>query len=92
MQAGGDPAIGVPVPPGQEELWIIATTATGEDGLMTVGVFGPNRYGWRGTPWQFELHDRWRFTYRIVADNVPGKTFSVVMTPADGGIRCDLEG
>lgn len=92
MQAGGDPAIGVPLPPGQEELWVIATTATDENGVMTVGVFGPGRFGWRGTPWYFEPHDKWRFTYRIVADNVPGQTFSVVMNAVDGRIRCDLEG
>jgi hypothetical protein len=92
MQAGGDPAIGVPLPPGQEELWLIATTATDESGVMTAGVFGPGRFGWHGTPWYFELHDRWRFTYRIVADNVPGRTFSVVMNAVDSRIRCDLEG
>jgi hypothetical protein len=91
MQAGGDPAIGITLPPGQEELWVIATTATDEHSGMTVGVFGPNRFGWHGTPWLFEPHDRWRFTYRIVADNVPGKKFSVVMHAADGQIRCDLE-
>jgi len=92
MRAGGDPNIGISLPPGQEELWVIATTATDENGAMTVGVFGPDRIGWHGTPWYFELHDRWRFTYRIMADVVPGRAFSVVMNAVDGGIRCDLEG
>lgn len=91
MQAGGDPTIGIPLPPGREELWVIATTATDQQGVMTVGVFGPDRFGWHGTPWHFEPHDRWRFTYRIVADNIPARVFSVVMYAVDGWIRCDLE-
>lgn len=91
MRAGGDPTIGIPLPPGREELWIIATTATDQQGVMTVGVFGPDRFGWHGTPWYFEPHDRWRFTYRIVADNIPARAFSVVMNAVDGWIRCDLE-
>lgn len=92
MQAGGDPTIGITLPPGQEELWVIATTATDEHGVMTVGVFGPRRFGWHGTPWQFEPRDRWRFTYRIVADSVTGRTISVVMHAVDGQVRCELEG
>ena len=92
MRAGGDPTIGIPLLPGQEELWVIATTATDASGIRTVGVFGPDRFGWRGTPWEFEPHDRWRFTYRIVADNAPGETFSVVMNAVDDSMRCDLEG
>jgi len=92
MQRGGDPNVGISLPAGQEELWVIATTATDAEGVMTVGVFGPRRPGWHGTPWYFESHERWRFTYRIVADNLPGTTFSVVMNAVDGWIRCDLEG
>jgi hypothetical protein len=45
MVAGGDPAIGISLPPGQEELWLIATTATDSEGTMTVGTFGPRRLG-----------------------------------------------
>jgi hypothetical protein len=92
MKVGGDPGIGISLHPGQEELWVIGTTATDDNGAMTVGFFGPGRSGWRGTPWYFEPHDRWRLTYRIVADNVPGEIFSVVMNAVDGWIRCDLEG
>ncbi len=90
---GGDPGIGISLPAGQEELWVIATTATDAQGVMTVGAFYPGwRSGWRGTPWYFEPDDRWRFSYRIVAENLPGSAFSIVMTAADGHIRCDLEG
>lgn len=92
MVAGGDPTIGISLPPGQEELWLIGTTATDANGVSAVGVFGPGRPGWYGTPWYFEAHDRWRLTYRVVADDVPGTAFSVVMTAAGGGIRCDIEG
>jgi hypothetical protein len=92
MVAGGDPAIGISLPPGQEELWLIATTATDTEGTMTVGTFGPRRPGWHGTPWYFEPHERWRFTYRIVADNLPPVAFSAVMTAANGQIQCELEG
>jgi hypothetical protein len=92
MLGGGDPSIGIFLPPGHEELWIIVSTATGSDGVMRVGVFSPDVRPWWGTPWQFEPNYRWRFTYRIVADNMPGATFSVVMTAVAGHIRCDLEG
>jgi hypothetical protein len=92
MLAGGDPAIGISLPAGQEELWVIATTATDSEGVITVGTFGPRRPGWHGTPWSFEVHDRWRLTYRIVTDNLPDAAFSIVMTAVDGHIRCDLEG
>jgi hypothetical protein len=92
MMVGGDPAIGLLLPAGQEELWLIATTATDAQGVLTVGTFGPQRAGWHGTPWYFEPRDRWRFTYRIVSDNLPPVTFSVVMTAVGGNIRCDLEG
>jgi hypothetical protein len=92
MLAGGDPSIGISLPPGQEELWLIATTATDANGVITVGTFGPHRPGWHGTPWYFEPHERRRFTYRIVADNMTPVTFSIVMSAVDGHIRCDLEG
>jgi hypothetical protein len=53
---------------------------------MTVGVFGPDRFGWHGTPWHFVPHDRWRFTCRIVPDNIPARAFSMVMYAVDGWI------
>jgi hypothetical protein len=92
MLGGGDPSIGISLPAGQEELWVIATTATDAQGVMTVGAFYPDWPGWRGTPWYFEPDDRWRFSYRIVAENLPGVAFSIVMTAANGYVRCDLEG
>jgi hypothetical protein len=92
MLNGGDATIGISLPPGRQELWMIISTGTGSDGIMSAGVFAPGYRPWYGTPWQFEQDDRWRFTYRIVADNLPNATFSVVMTAVDGHIRCDLEG
>jgi hypothetical protein len=92
MLNGGDATIGISLPLGQQELWMIISTGTGSDGIMSAGVFAPGYRPWHGTPWQFEPDDRWRFTYRIVADNLPNATFSVVMTAVDGHIRCDLEG
>lgn len=91
---GGDPAIGISLPSRREELWVIATTATEpESGTMTAGVFSPRwRPTWHGTPWYFERDDRWRFSYRIVADNLPAATFSVVMTAVKGRLRCELQG
>jgi hypothetical protein len=91
-QTGGDPAIGIPLTSGQEELWVIATTGTASDGTMSAGVFGVEIPPWRGMQWSFKPGDRWRFTYRITVENVPDTTFSVVMTAVDGTIRCDLEG
>jgi hypothetical protein len=92
MLGGGEATIGISLPPGRQELWVIGSTGTGGDGVMRVGVFSPDVWPWRGLPWQFEPNDRWRFTYRIVADNLPDAIFSVVMTAVDGHIRCDLEG
>ncbi len=92
MLQGGDANIGISLPPGQEELWVIASTGTGGDGTMSAGVFSPEYRPWWGTPWQFKPDDRWRLMYRIVADNLPDVTFSIVMTAVEGHIRCDLEG
>jgi hypothetical protein len=92
MLGGGEATIGLSLPPGHQELWVIGSTGTGGDGVMRAGVFSKDIWPWRGLPWQFEPTDRWRFTYRIVADNLPDARFSIVMTAVDGWIRCSLEG
>jgi hypothetical protein len=91
---GGDAGTGVPLPPGREEFWVIASTATGTDGIMHVGAFSPGSMGgqWRGLQWRFNPSDRWRFSYRIMTDNQAPVEFSIVMTTVNGRIRCDLEG
>ena len=71
MLTGGDPNIGISIPAGQLELWVIVSTATDSDGVMTAGVFGREHGKFQGTPWRFEPDDRWRLNYRIVADNLP---------------------
>lgn len=92
---GGDPAIGISLPPGQQELWVVVTTAAPAEGPMLAGEFGGG-YGsssgnWHGMPWNLEPGKQWRLSYRIVADNLPVATFSIVMTTADGHVQCDLE-
>ncbi len=92
----GDPATGISLPAGQEELWVAVCTSTAPDGTMNAGEFGPghgsSRGNWHGTPWILESGGQWRLTYRIVADSLPAATFSIVMTAAGGEVRCDLEG
>lgn len=90
---GGDPRIGVTLPPGREDRWVIATAATATDGTILVGAFSQDSMGgqFRGLLWRFEPGKLWRFTYRIVADNQSPVEFSVTMTAVDGQIRCDLE-
>jgi hypothetical protein len=90
---GGDPRIGVPLPPGREDYWVIATALTQPDDIILVGAFSAGSMGgqFRGLQWRFEPGRLWRFTYRIVADNQPPVEFSIAMTAVDGQIRCDLE-
>jgi hypothetical protein len=91
--AGGDPALGISLPAGREELWVIASTLTASDGTMSVGAFSEDSVGgrWRGLQWRLNPGDRWRFTYRIVASQQPDIPFSIVMTAVGGQVRCDLE-
>jgi hypothetical protein len=94
--AGGDPAIGVSLPAGQEEMWVVVTTAIGPDGIVRAVEFGSG-YGssvgkWHGLLWVLEAGGLWRLSYRIVSDNLPARTFSLVITAGNGEIQCDLEG
>ena len=90
---GGDPGIGITLPPGHEEFWVIATTTTSSDGSMRVGMFSQGSMAgrFRGMLWRFDPGKRWRLTYRIVADKQAPVEFSVVMTAVDGQVRCDVE-
>jgi hypothetical protein len=92
---GGDPAIGVSLPPGREEVWVAVTTGTASDGTMSGVEFGPaqgsSRGNWHGLLWELESGGQWRLTYRIVTDNLPACTFSLVITAEDGKIECRLE-
>jgi len=90
---GGDPRIGIDLPPGHEEYWVIATAATGSDGLIHVGAFSRDSMGgfYRGLLWRFDPGRQWRLSYRILADNQAPVEFSIVMTAVSGKIRCKLE-
>ena len=47
-------------------MWLIASTATDGQGVMTIGPFSPKYYmEWCGTLWTFNPGDRWRLTYRV---------------------------
>ncbi len=93
---GGDPAIGIDLSPGRQELWGPISTWIGPDGLMAAREFADGYATTRGDPsgfpYRLQPGDRLRFTYRIVADNLPHVIFSLVVTAADGHIQCDLEG
>jgi hypothetical protein len=86
---GGDPAIGVELPPGDEKLWMAVTT--GVSGLAAV-EFGQGYGKWMGLPWMLEPGDQLRLSYRVVSGNLPTAKFTLVMTATDEGIRCDLTG
>lgn len=93
---GGDPGIGIDLPPGREELWVVISTWIGPDGVMAAGEFAPD-YGtargrWGGLPYKLAPGDRLRFVYKVLAENLPSVTFSLVMTVSGGQIQCDLEG
>jgi hypothetical protein len=92
MVAGGDEHIGISLASGREELWKLGYSATGSDGTMNVGGFAVPDQRWRGLVWRFDPDERWRLTYRIVADNRPYVDFSVVMIADEGSVRCYLEG
>ena len=59
---------------------------------MNAGAFAAPDYRWRGLPWRFDPDERWRLSYEIVCEGRPDVEFSVVMTAADGQIRCELQG
>jgi hypothetical protein len=92
---GGDAAIGIDLPAGRQELWAPISTWIAPDGWMVVREFPSGYPTTRGDPTGFpyglQPGDRLRFTYRIVADNLPHATFSLVVAAADGHIQCDLE-
>jgi hypothetical protein len=91
MLKGGDERIGISLPPGEQEYWVIGSTATGSDGTMSAGPFTTRDPRWRGTPWQYDPTYPWRLRYRIVTDDAPAAGFSVVMMAVDGRIRCQIE-
>lgn len=90
MLSGGDEGIGISLPPGEQEYWVIGSTATGSDDTLSAGPYGYRDPRWQGTPWKYDPAYPWRFTYQIVADGVPAARFSVVMMATDGRIRCQL--
>lgn len=81
---GGDPTVGIDLPPGRQELWAPISTWIGPDSLMAAREFGAEYATTRGDPsgfpYRLQPGDRLRFMYRIVADNQPHRTFSLVVT------------
>jgi hypothetical protein len=90
LLAGGDEGVGITLPPGQEELWVLGYTATAIDGSMNAGGFSNKR--WQGTPWRLDEDERWRFSYQIVYEGRPAVAFSIVLYPDAGVVRCLMEG
>jgi hypothetical protein len=91
-ESGGDPSAGLTLGLGQEELWVIGYTGTGGDGIPAAGGFAPREHRWYGLPWHADPDERWRLSYEIVCDGRPDVEFSIVVSPQDGHLRCDLEG
>jgi len=90
LLSGGDEGVGITLGPGREELWIIGYAAAGSDGSMNAGGFTSKR--WQGTPWRLDEDERWRFGYEIVREGRRIVTFSIVVYPDNGVLRCVLEG
>jgi hypothetical protein len=88
---GGEADAGVSLPPGQEELWMAVSTATDPNGIMNAAEFSPKRGNWHGLPWHLESGGQWRLDYRIVTENLPPRTFSLVISAEDGKIECELQ-
>jgi hypothetical protein len=86
---GGDPAIGISLLPGQEELWVILTTLSRP--TVMAASYGREIMGDGWNPWQLEPGKQWRLSYRIVTDNLPSTLFGIVMTSANGKVECELE-
>jgi hypothetical protein len=92
LLSGGNETVGITLPPGREELWVIGYTATGGDGTMNAGGFAVHDQRWRGLPWQVDEDERWRFVYQIVCNENPAIEFSIVLYADNGILRCVLEG
>jgi hypothetical protein len=90
LTGGGDPAIGISLLPGQEELWVILTTL-GRPTIMAASYGSRGEHGDAWNPWRLEPSKEWRLSYRIVADNLPSTLFDIVMTAANGKVECELE-
>ena len=92
LLSGGNENVGISLPPGREEMWVLGYSATGSDGSMNAGKFSDYDQKWRGLPWRLEPDERWRLVYHIVADGRADVEFSIVIAAEGGRIRCDLDG
>jgi uncharacterized membrane protein len=91
MLSGGDERIGISLLPGEQEYWVIGSTATGSDGTISAGPWAYRDPRWGGTPWKYDPAYPWRFTYQIVADGLAAARYSVVMLAVNCRIQCKLE-
>ena len=69
MASDGDKSIGITLPPGREELWILGYTSTGSDGSLNAGRFVSPEGRWLGLPWQLDADERCRLCYEVVCDD-----------------------
>lgn len=91
LLTGGDAAIGITLPPGREELWVVGYTATGTDGTLRAGGFAVDDQRWRGLPWELDRDERLRFVYRVDCDGRAPVKFSLVLYADDGVLRLVLQ-
>jgi hypothetical protein len=92
MASDGDKSIGITLPPGREELWILGTTSTSSsDRIMHAGHFVSRDGKWRGQPWQFDADERCRLCYEVVCDDHEPVQFSILLFADDGNLHCRLE-
>jgi hypothetical protein len=92
MLSDGDTSIGITLPQGREELWVVGFTSTGSDGSLNAGGFAPPDQRWRGLPWQFDTDERCRLCYEVVCDDHEPVQFSIVLFADGGNLHCLLEG
>ena len=84
---GGDPNIGITVPAGQEELWVLGYTLTGSDGTMSSSNFASFP---AGMPWPFHPDENWTLRFQIRCDDAPDVRFEMVVKPDHGRLRIDF--
>lgn len=82
------PPAGRVIAPGQEQSWAIGTTWTRPDGKISVCEF----FSDTGADWELGPDERWRISYRITCDGVPGVPFSIVIAAEEGEAVVRLEG
>lgn len=86
--ADAPPPAGRAIAPGQEQAWLIGKTWTRPDGRISVYEF----FSGTGADWELSPDERWRISYRVTCDGVPGVPFSIVIEAGESGAVVRPEG